>query len=399
MTDNKDVEQLRLLGDPLLAWYGANRRILPWREEPTPYRVWISEIMLQQTRVEAGKSYFERFIAQLPQVSDLANVEDQQLMKLWEGLGYYNRARNLKKAAGVVVEKYGGVIPGKYEELLTLPGVGPYTAGAIASIAFGVPVPAVDGNVLRVVSRLLKREEDIARPSVKKQMEEELKEAMPKKAPGDFNQALMELGAVVCIPNGAPKCAQCPVAQGCKARAAGVQQELPVKAAKKARVVQEKTMVILLTADGRMALRRRPETGLLAGLWELPSWEGSLSREQVLKGLSQWGLEGAEIAEAGETKHIFSHIEWRMKGYVVRLGDREAGPEDAQGAEYANPAGRGRGGVLGEEPAVYLKDIEERKKRKCGEQEAELVFADSEQLTGYYALPSAFKGFSRYFPK
>ncbi|WP_418706515.1 A/G-specific adenine glycosylase, partial [Anaerotruncus massiliensis (ex Liu et al. 2021)] len=259
--------------EPLLGWYAENARDLPWRREVTPYRVWISEIMLQQTRVEAVKGYFARFIGALPGPAELAAVDERELLKLWEGLGYYSRARNLQKAARVIMETYGGELPASHEELLTLPGVGPYTAGAVASIAFGLPEPAVDGNVLRVLSRLTADNSDIADPAVKRAAERTVRGIIPAGRAGAFNQALMELGATVCAPNGPPACGRCPLAGLCAAHAAGNETAYPVKAAKKARRVEERT-VLLLVRDELLALRRRPAKGLLAGLWELPNLPG-----------------------------------------------------------------------------------------------------------------------------
>lgn len=225
-------ERLKAMEKPLLSWYKNHARVLPWRENPEPYRVWISEIMLQQTRVEAVKPYFERFMAALPDTAALAAVPEDRLFKLWEGLGYYNRARNLKKAAGVIMEQYGGAIPASWEELKTLPGIGSYTAGAIASIAYGIPVPAVDGNVLRVISRVTGSREDILKQSVKKQMEELLLGVMPQEGAGSYNQALIEIGAIVCVPNGEPLCGECPMASVCVARRDGLTKEIPVKTPK-----------------------------------------------------------------------------------------------------------------------------------------------------------------------
>lgn len=301
---------------PLLSWYDRNARILPWREEPTPYRVWISEIMLQQTRVEAVKPYFERFVSALPDVCDLARVPDDQLMKLWEGLGYYSRARNLKKAAGVLMECYGGALPASFDALLTLPGIGSYTAGAVASIAYGLPVPAVDGNVLRVISRLLASEEDITKPIVKKTVERSLTAVLPKDRPGDFNQALMELGATVCLPNGVALCEQCPVQGCCKAHREGRVMELPVKAKKKPRREEERT-VLLLFCEGKVAVRQREKKGLLAGLWELPNMEGRLAPVEAEERLEEWGFSGVRAEPLCDAKHIFSHIEWHMTGYAA----------------------------------------------------------------------------------
>ena len=230
---------------PLLSWYEENKRDLPWRREPTPYHVWVSEIMLQQTRVEAVKGYYERFLTALPQIEDLAACPENKLLKLWEGLGYYNRVKNMQKAAKEIVLKYGGELPADYEEILELPGIGSYTAGAISSIAYGLKKPAVDGNVLRVLSRITENGEDILKQSVKRRVEQELEAVMPADRPGAFNQSLMELGAVVCIPNGMAKCQVCPVQHLCSARAHGTVLEYPKKAAKKQRRIEEKTVILI----------------------------------------------------------------------------------------------------------------------------------------------------------
>ena len=308
-------ERLRAAGRPLLSWYHEHRRILPWRERPEPYRVWISEIMLQQTRVEAVKPYFDRFMEALPGVAALAEVTEDRLLKLWEGLGYYSRARNLKKAAELLVEKYGGQLPSSYEELKALPGIGSYTAGAIASIAFQIPVPAVDGNVLRVISRMTGSMEDITRQSVKKAMEVLIKDVMPKEDPGSYNQALIEVGAIVCVPNGTPLCGSCPLFSLSIAREKELTGAIPVKAPKKARRTEYRT-ILILTKDGRVAIRKRDSTGLLASLYELPGLDGVVSQEMIKKTL---GINEAKITPLPEAKHIFSHVEWHMTGFRVEL--------------------------------------------------------------------------------
>lgn len=303
------------LPDALLSWYDAHARVLPWRETPTPYRVWVSEIMLQQTRVEAVKPYFERFLSALPTVSALAEADSGLLLKLWEGLGYYNRARNLQKAAAVVKEQYAGRLPASFEALRALPGIGSYTAGAIASIAFGIPVPAVDGNVLRVASRLLDSREDIKNPAFKQTVEDGLRQILPKRV-GDFNQALMELGATVCLPSGQPRCGECPLSGLCAGFAAGTAPDLPVKSAAKARRIEERT-VFLLIFDGRTALRKRPESGLLASMWEFPNTEGNLPPEEAAALIAEWGMPPEALTPLKEAKHIFTHVEWRMTGYAA----------------------------------------------------------------------------------
>lgn len=312
------MERLIWMEKPLLSWYQENRRYLPWREEVSPYRTWISEIMLQQTRVEAVKPYFERFMAELPDIKALAMVEEDRLLKLWEGLGYYSRARNLKKAAEQVMEEYGGRMPGDYGKLLKLPGIGSYTAGAIASIAFGIPVPAVDGNVLRVISRVTADRSDILSQSVKKQMEADLKAVMPEKEPGIYNQALIELGALVCIPNGQPKCGECPLKPVCLTEKQGLFDEIPYKAPKKKRRIEEKT-VLLLECGAQIALRKRDDKGLLASLYEYPNLEHHLGQQEVL---DRFGISYEDVAAVEElpwSKHIFSHIEWHMTGYRIVL--------------------------------------------------------------------------------
>ncbi len=300
---------------PLLTWYAENARTLPWRSHPTPYRVWLSEIMLQQTRVEAGLPYFERFTAALPTIEALADAEEQLLLKLWEGLGYYSRARNLQKAARIVVDEYGGKLPGTPEELNKLPGIGPYTAGAIASIAFGYPVPAVDGNVLRVLSRITAYEGDVLASGIKEKTAAALQQILPPDV-GAFNQALMELGALVCLPNGAPKCLICPVREHCEAQKRGMENELPVKAKKKARRIEKRT-ILLVRCQEHVALHRRPPDGLLADLWEFPSLDGHISPKALQAQLAALGLRIETLRDAGSAKHIFSHIEWHMQGWFV----------------------------------------------------------------------------------
>lgn len=309
-------ERLSAVREPLLSWYYKKRRILPWREEPEPYRVWISEIMLQQTRVEAVKPYFARFMDALPDVQALAAVEEETLLKLWEGLGYYNRARNLKKAAQICMSEYEGELPASYDKLLKLPGIGSYTAGAIASIAFEIPEPAVDGNVLRVLSRLFESRDDIKKQSVKKGMEQEVREVMLKDRPGDFNQALIELGALVCIPSGKPLCSQCPCSSLCLSAKHGTTDQIPVKAEKKARRREEKTVFIIEYHD-KAAIRKRSARGLLASLYELPNLPGHLGAEEVpgALGIEAENIEWIEPLPAAV--HIFSHVEWHMIGFRV----------------------------------------------------------------------------------
>lgn len=347
-------DALSNIAEPLLKWYDGHRRVLPWREEPTPYRVWVSEIMLQQTRVEAVKPYFERFMKELPDIQALAEAEEDVLLKLWEGLGYYNRIRNMQKAARQIMEDYGGAMPSEYEELLKLTGIGSYTAGAVASIAYRRPVPAVDGNVLRVLARLRMDEGDILSQAVKRRVEEDLLAVMPEDRPGDFNQALMELGATVCLPNGAPKCGGCPWESMCQAHLKGRELEYPKKAAKKPRRIEEKT--ILVIQDGkRAAIRKRPAKGLLAGLYEFPALEGHQDQDGVLRYLREIGVHAVRVKKLEDSKHIFSHKEWHMIGY-----------------------------------AIQVDELEPMKKEKG------LIFAEPQETEERYPIPAAFAAYTKY---
>ncbi len=312
-------QTLSQLPELLLAWYDRGHRALPWRQDREAYHVWLSEIMLQQTRVEAVKGYYTRFLAALPDIPALAACGEERLKKLWEGLGYYSRMRNLQKAAQTIVRDYAGVFPQRYEQIRALPGVGDYTAGAICSICFELPVPAVDGNVLRVMSRVTEDEAPVTKQAVKKAWAQRLQKLYPAGRRGDFTQALMELGAVVCVPNGAPKCAQCPLASLCAARAHDSWRRFPVKEARRARREEEKTVFLLHTPDGRIALRKRADSGLLAGLWELPNVPERLDAPQALAQLERWGLEPQELQKHVERQHIFTHVVWRMRCFSVTV--------------------------------------------------------------------------------
>lgn len=322
--------------DFFLDWYELNARILPWRSEPKPYYVWVSEIMLQQTRVEAVKGYFERFIETLPDVKALAEAEDDVLLKLWEGLGYYSRVRNMKKAAVRIMEEHDGKLPADYEALCALPGIGAYTAGAIASIAYGLPEPAVDGNVLRVMKRIAGSFDDISKEVVKKDLREDLRAVMPVGRCGDFTQSIMELGALVCIPNGKPLCEQCPVMHLCRAFHEDTIDKIPVKPVAKQRRIEERTVYVMECA-GKFALHKRGDKGLLAGLWELPNAEGKQKPEEIAESVPVLTIE-----ELGKAKHIFSHVEWHMTGYYLKLSELLSGYEwksaEEISREYAIPA-------------------------------------------------------------
>lgn len=314
----KEIELMKKMRKPVIEWYQTNKRELPWRKEKNPYHIWLSEIMLQQTRIEAVKQYYKRFLKQLPTIEDLAKVEEEELLKLWEGLGYYNRARNLKKAAQVIQEKYGGQMPKRYEELIELPGIGEYTAGAISSIAFDEPVPAVDGNVLRVVSRVIGSKKNVLDSKTKKEFTQELKEIMPKKHAGDFNEGLMELGEVVCIPNGEPLCEKCPLQEICVAKNENLTTEIPVRNQKIKRRKEEKT-VFLLEFEDKIAIRKRENISLLANMYEFPNIDKKINKRECESVLKNWCLTGKYIEKIGTHHHIFSHIEWDMIGYKIQV--------------------------------------------------------------------------------
>ena len=324
-----------LIAQPLLHWFWANHRVLPFRSDPTPYHVWVSEIMLQQTRVAAAVPYYERFVQALPDIPALAACEEERLLKLWEGLGYYSRVRNLQKAARIVCEQYGGQLPGDLAALKKLPGIGDYTAGAIASIGFGIPAPAVDGNVLRVFARLYNDEGDIMQPAVKAATTQKVMAQQPAEAPGDFNQALRELGALVCIP-GQPDCAACPLQALCLGRQSGNPARLPQKAPKKARKKCELTLCLAQDAAGRWLLQKRGEQGVLAGLWQPPVLAEEALDEKMALAAAQKLLPAAVLLKEKplKAKHIFTHLEWHMTAYVM------AAPctPPPEGCVWASPA-------------------------------------------------------------
>ena len=344
---------------PLVEWFRKNKRDLPWRERMDAYRVWISEIMLQQTRVEAVKPYYERFLKALPDVRALAGVSEDRLLKLWEGLGYYNRARNLKYAACQIVEEYGGKFPETYEEIRSLKGIGSYTAGAISSFVYNIPKPAVDGNVLRVVSRITADDSDIAKAGTKSKIEKEIEEVIPRDAAGDFNQSLIELGAVVCLPNGEPRCGSCPVSHLCLAHEQGRETEFPVKKKAKKRRIENRTVLLFRDAQ-KTAIRKRPAKGLLAGMYEFPNREGRMTYDEVVGYGKSLGLTPVRIRKLGNAKHIFSHVEWHMTGYEILVDELEISMADEN------------------------------------KQKGNIIFAEIRQLQEEYPIPSAFEA---YMPK
>lgn len=304
--------------EPLVAWYKENERDFPWRSDPSPYRVWVSEIMLQQTRIEAALPYFERFMEALPTVRDLAEADEDVLLKLWEGLGYYSRVRNLQKAARQVMDDFGGDLPSRYEDLLTLSGVGEYTAGAIASIAFSEPVAAVDGNVLRVMARVLNEDGDVMKPAVRKTLSAVVSSLVSRSDPGAFNQGIMELGETICLPNTMPHCDQCPISACCRVAGTERAAQLPTRVVPKTKKVEKRTVLTVITdeATPRVLLHRRPPSGLLAAMWELPNVLTSESSVEEL--CADWGATILAKTDGPKGKHVFSHIQWLLNGCVIK---------------------------------------------------------------------------------
>ena len=387
MTKNTESVSAELIAPPaafmplITEWFAANGRALPWRQGRDAYRIWVSEIMLQQTTIGAVTGYYERFIGKLPDIASLAACPDDELMKLWEGLGYYSRARNLKKAARAVIDRGGTELPADYDALLALPGIGPYTAGAIASMAFHLPCAAVDGNVLRVMTRLTGCFADVMKPATRAFYEKQLNTMMqshPEIDPASLNEGLMELGEIVCLPHGGTKCGECPLKDICRAAADGLTETLPVRIQKTKRRIEQKT-VLVIKAGERIALRLRPDEGLLAGLYEFPHVPGVLDEAGAVKAAGE--LLGADLRSAdesgpegvvsgaegvtavavrplGEARHLFSHIEWQMTGYEIKV---------ESGDEAIIVSGEKRG----------------------------LVFATRAEFAGAYAVPGAFKAFKK----
>ena len=348
MPEGLDIPAFR---EALLTWYAEAQRDLPWRREPSPYGTFLSEMMLQQTRVDTVIPYYKRFLEAFPDFRALGEAEEEAVLKAWEGLGYYSRARNLRKAAKLVTELYGGILPSDPELLGKLPGVGGYSRGSIASIAFGIPVPAVDGNVLRVLARVSGNPGDLGEAGVKKALTALAGELVSLEHPGDFNQGLMEIGALVCLPNGAPLCGACPLLPFCMAGREGLTGKIPPPKVKKA--LQEVPLTVLRIWQGEsLLLRKRPSGGLLGGLYELPNLEGLLDELAVREALQAWGFERFTLAPLGKASHIFTHLRWQMVGFEVR-------------------------GEIGELPKDW-------------------VLADLEALAGTYAVPRAFRA---YLPK
>ena len=311
-------EPLQSIVEPLLTWYDNNKRDLPWRQDREPYHVWISEIMLQQTRIEAVMRYYVRFMEALPDIQSLSEVDDDALLKLWEGLGYYSRARNLKKAAQKIMSEHGGRFPTAYAQLIKLSGIGEYTAGAIASLCFDEKVPAVDGNVLRVVARIQGNRKNVLLPQTKKEITEQLRRVMPERA-GAFNEGLMELGELICLPNGAPLCESCPLRDCCTAYRKHLTDEIPVRIKEMKRKKAEKTVLYITAPNDRIAIEKRSDTGLLSGMYQLPNIDGFFTDEELEKVLRDWQLSPISLYFMKDTKHVFTHIDWYMKGYCVSV--------------------------------------------------------------------------------
>ena len=325
----------------LLEWYYSHKRDLPWRHTSDPYKIWISEIMLQQTRVQAVIQYYLAFTRELPDIKSLASCEEQKLLKLWEGLGYYNRARNLQKAACEIENRFGGHFPERIEDIRSLPGIGRYTAGAVGSIAFGLPEPAVDGNVLRVWARLTSYEENILTEKAKSAAESFVKNLLDNTSPdgcafkpGDLNQALIELGAVVCLPAGEPKCEECPLSSVCLGYKHGTWEKLPLRIKKNSRRIEDLT-VLIVRCGNKTAILKRSSGGLLKGLYGFPTVEGHVSAEEAVAFVSAKGYDALHVRPLKSAVHIFSHIEWHMTGYEIRVSDfsSDGGPWHFAGFE------------------------------------------------------------------
>jgi A/G-specific adenine glycosylase len=309
--DNKEDIQ-----EALLTWYKSNKRDLPWRKTTDPYKIWVSEIMLQQTQVETVKGYYERFLKAFPTVEALALCDDDKLMKLWEGLGYYSRARNLKRAAYIIHTEYDDKMPNTQEQIRKLPGIGPYTAGAVLSIAFGLPEPAVDGNVIRVYSRLFSITDFVDKKEIKGLISDIADTLVHVGDPSSYNQSLMELGALVCTPRN-PKCDTCPLKHKCLALEHGIQSELPKKAPKRAKK-QVDLYAMVINKDDQFMIIKRPSAGLLQGLWSLPSVELERGSKEAVDPKShcldylsdELGLEASFVKKMGSANHVFTHIKW-----------------------------------------------------------------------------------------
>lgn len=306
--------------EELLHWYRNNGRILPWRGKKNAYYTWLSEIMLQQTRVEAVKDYFYRFIDRLPDIASLSQSEEEEVLKLWEGLGYYSRARNLHKGAKLIMERFHGKMPAEYSKIRSLPGIGDYTAAAISSIVFSEKMPAVDGNLLRIFARLNAYEGDILSKEAKDLAFRYFQERMDESFPGDFNEALMDLGAMVCVPKGQIQCGSCPLSSFCLGLKEGKQEQYPKKREKKERK-KEQYSIFLIRLGEKIVLKKRPKKGILAGLYGFYQLPGFLNKKEALEEVKKLGFIPLKLRELGSARHIFTHKEWEMLGYEVECGE------------------------------------------------------------------------------
>ena len=309
----------------LLAWYDRSARVLPWRGIRDPYRTWVSEVMLQQTRVETVLPYYGRFLARFPDLPALAAADEAEVLKLWEGLGYYSRARNLHSGARIVMHDFGGNLPADVDLLRSLPGVGPYMAGAIASIAFSIPVPAVDGNVIRVVSRLFGVRDDAGKPAVRRKIDDYAASIVPEDRPGDHNQAMMDIGSSVCVP-GTPDCTRCPLSAFCDAFARGDAADLPRLPKARPQKLVPWTVLIIRSGD-RILLRQRTEK-LLQGLWCFPMIAGHLKKEDVSSAVFRsLDIRVSDPRARGDARHVFTHQVWEMRLYSVCAAENAVPPD------------------------------------------------------------------------
>ena len=381
----------------LLSWYDENRRILPWREEPGPYHTWLSEIMLQQTRVEAVKGYYARFLSALPEISDLANAEEEKVLKLWEGLGYYSRARNLQKAAKKIMTEYAGEMPETFQELKKLPGIGEYTAAAIASIVYKEEIPALDGNLLRIFSRLTSYPKVVLEPEGKKLAFSFFQEKMRGIDPGDFNQALMDLGSGVCLPKGEIGCKSCPLEDFCSSSKAGNPSDFPKLPEKKKRKVEQYS-IFLIRHQEELMLKKRENKGLLAGLYEFYKLEGYCSEKEALEAVESLGLRPIRIKALGEAKHIFTHKEWEMLGYEVYCGDfqgegQQEGQQEGQKEENSVIL---RESLIPEESSKAKKTVAKKARAKKLWEKQGYRFHSKEEIQGELSIPSAFAYYKQF---
>lgn len=368
---NEMNERKKELTDQLMIWYGQNARELPWRIDNDPYHVWISEIMLQQTRVEAVIPYFERFFQAFPTLRDLAEATEDQYLKIWEGLGYYSRIRNIHKTANLIIHEHQGKFPEDYASLIKLPGIGPYTAAAIASICFQEAAPAIDGNLLRIFARLNCCFDNVLASKTKNKAFAFFEKLMPAGEPGNFNQALMDLGAMICLPI-QPKCAVCPIQDFCCAKQKQKIAELPVRI-KKQKIATERMTVLLIHVDENILLRKRPAKGLLADLYEFPNLPGYISAKSALQYAEDLGLKTLRIKEAAAAKHVFSHKVWLMNAYEIFT----------ESADFSK-----------EKTSAYLMHEEVSDYKTLAEHT--LFLSSLNDLKNKWSIPSAFETYKKY---